>query len=209
MNVPFHLRAGSYVLSDKGHELRVYDAARNGANFTTWALVSPERIPPEVLDVTPSPGATGVSVTTSIVADFSEPLNLSLISITLAPEGGTPVEGNLTYDATDMAVEFVPGVRYVSARVMTGWGQTVTMTALDSVGGELGSTTSVSAPEDLWIGTLSLGPTDADIASVEWWPSMQSAMVGVDDLSYGPVPEPATLALVGLGAVGLIARRRK
>ena len=109
----------------------------------------------------------------------------------------------------NMAVEFVPGVRYVSARVMTGWGQTVTMTALDSVGGELGSITSASAPQDLWIGTLSLGPTGVDIASVEWWPSTQFAMVGVDDLAYGPVPEPATLALLGLGALGLVARRRR
>ena len=109
----------------------------------------------------------------------------------------------------NMAVEFVPGVRYVSARVMTGWGQTVTMTALDSAGGGLGSTTSAPAPEDLWIGTLSLGPADADIASVEWWPSIQNAMVGVDDLSYGPVPEPATLALLGLGAAGLALKRRR
>ena len=109
----------------------------------------------------------------------------------------------------NMAVEFVPGVRYVSARVMTGWGQTVTMTALDSAGGGLGSTTSAPAPEDLWIGTLSLGFAGADIASVEWWPSMQSVMVGVDDLAYGPVPEPATLALLGLGAAALAARRRR
>jgi hypothetical protein len=36
-----------------------------------------------------------------------------------------------------------------------------------------------------------------------------SDFIGVDDVSYTSVPEPATMAVLGLGAAALLRRRRK
>jgi hypothetical protein len=171
------------------------------------------------LDFETVPGG-GPPVIFDPVADTYVPWGATLFSsqgVTGEPQFINGYPGAVTFAAAlgctyppghNLSVEFVPGVRYVSARVMTAEGTTVTMRALDGAGMELDAVTSAPAPADLWAGTLEVGPTAADIASVEWWPSISSSTVGVDDLTYGPAPEPATLALVGLGAAALAMRRR-
>ena len=75
----------------------------------------------------------------------------------------------------------------VAVDVMTAAGATVTMTARDSAGGVIATCTSGPAPATFWIGTLTL-ETGVPIASLEWWPSVQTAVVGIDNLRLSGDP---------------------
>ena len=131
--------------------------------------------------------------------------------------GGVNAAGSLSY-GTPIAISFfeqgtgLPGVTdFVQIRgdqiAISG---TATMTAYGADGVELGRDTENDVP-----GGLTLTLNIAGIRRVVV--SQQTATIALDNLEFSapaavtaPVPEPASLLLVGVGAVGLLlnARRR-
>jgi hypothetical protein len=101
----------------------------------------------------------------------------------------------------NIVAEFDVPVYTVSADVMTAATYTITMIAKDVDGTTIGSVESDPAPPTFWAGNLTL-TTDDPIALVEWWPSLQQASVGVDNL-YFVVGEPCVGDLDGDGDVDL------
>ena len=83
----------------------------------------------------------------------------------------------------NIMADFSVNVLTVSADAMTSRGNTVTMVVKDANGAVLDSVESGPAPSGFWVGTLTL-TTSTPIASVEWWPSVQNASVGIDNLSF-------------------------
>lgn len=94
-------------------------------------------------------------------------------------------------------------VHTVSVDVTTAIPGTITMLAKDATGGVIGS--AESDVGGFWE-TLSLA-TDTPIASLEWWPSEQNYIVGVDNL-FCDIPEPTSFSLLVVAGL-LVARRRK
>jgi hypothetical protein len=81
-----------------------------GQAFIDWnAGVSGVDVqPPLVVSRSPSPGATGVSVSANVLATFSEAVVGGTISMTLATAGGTNVPGTLTYNSGTLTATFDP-----------------------------------------------------------------------------------------------------
>ena len=92
----------------------------------------------------------------------------------------------------NIKAEFDLLVFRISVDVMTAANHTVTMLAKDAYGTVIGTAVSEPAPSTFWAGRLSI-TTDTPIATVEWWPSAQTAAVGIDNLEYGRGLGPSVL----------------
>jgi hypothetical protein len=65
--------------------------------------------PPTVTSKTPASGATGVQVSASVSAVFSEAVNgVSTGSFTLTPAGGSALAATVTYDSANKTAALVP-----------------------------------------------------------------------------------------------------
>jgi len=71
------------------------------------SVSGPDTTPPRITSRTPSSGATGVSVTTSVSASFSEPIQSGTAAVAVSGPGGT-VAGTTTYDGSTSTVTFKP-----------------------------------------------------------------------------------------------------
>ena len=76
--------------------------------FTTGA--SGDTTPPTVTAVTPPDGSTGICLTRSASATFSEPMDASTVngSTLVVADGATAVAGSVSYDAASRVASFVP-----------------------------------------------------------------------------------------------------
>jgi hypothetical protein len=87
----------------------VFPAAGNQVwTFTTGA--AGDTTPPTVTAITPANGSTGICLTKSVSATFSEPMDTATINgATFGVfDGATPVLGSVSYDAASRVATFVP-----------------------------------------------------------------------------------------------------
>jgi hypothetical protein len=134
----------------------IQDLAGNALAGSTWTFTTqapPDNTPPTIVSRSPSPGATGVAVTTTVRVGFSEAMKASTIttsSFTIAA-GGTNVPGTVAYDVNTRVATFTP-----TASLANGQAYTVTLsTAIqDAAGNGLSSadvfsfTTATAAPTE-------------------------------------------------------------
>ena len=96
------------------------------STFTTGATA--DAIPPTVSSTVPVLNATGVAVNSSLIANFSEPMDPSTITaanFTLACPAATPITGTVTYSVNGNAATFrpvnnLPASTICTATVTTG-----------------------------------------------------------------------------------------
>jgi O-glycosyl hydrolase len=76
-----------------------------------WSFTTATAPPPTVTAVTPTNAATGVAVTATLTATFSQVMSSSTITnstFTLATQSGTPVAGAVSYNSTTSVATFAP-----------------------------------------------------------------------------------------------------
>ncbi len=112
-NSPLHAPAsvsgatnGLYLYGNGGFPTSTYQAANYWVDVVFQPL-APDTTPPTVTSTTPASGATGVSLSTSVVATMSERLQPSSASMTLSGPGGT-VAGSASYNDAARQVSFTP-----------------------------------------------------------------------------------------------------
>lgn len=89
-------------------------------SFTTAA--QSDNTPPTVTSKTPADGATGVAVSSSVTATFSEALQSTTVTGTtfaLKPTGGASISGTVTYDAPTKTATFKPAAALVAGTPYT------------------------------------------------------------------------------------------
>jgi len=113
------------------------------------AVTISDTTPPTVSSTSPTSGATGVAITTTVSATFSEALNASTVttaSFTLKA-GTTPVSGSVSYNSSTHAATFTPGANLANSTTYTA---TLSTAITDAAGNPLAaeyswSFTTVSA----------------------------------------------------------------
>jgi hypothetical protein len=120
---------------------RAKDLSGNGLatnfvwSFTTGA--APDTEAPTVASVTPVDGATGVLVSQTVTATFSEamaPATINTTTFTLTGPGNTPVTGTVGYDVSSKLATFAPAS---ALAVSTAYTATITTGATDLAGNAL------------------------------------------------------------------------
>ena len=80
------------------------------ANYS-WSFTTAPAPAPTVSTVSPTSGATGVTITTDVTATFSEAMNSSTINgttFTLTPQGGSAIAATVAYSSTDNVATLTP-----------------------------------------------------------------------------------------------------
>ncbi|MBK8207706.1 MAG: DUF3494 domain-containing protein [Planctomycetes bacterium] len=98
-----------------------------------------DTLAPAVLSTYPSAGAIGVALNTSIIARFSEAMNVATITgatFTVTGPGATPVTGVVSYDALNHVADFLPSSALAASTQFTA---TVSTGAEDLAGNALAS----------------------------------------------------------------------
>lgn len=96
----------------------------------------------------------------------------------------------------------------VDLSTFAGYGDTFTITVYNAAGAQLGQVQIVDS------GTSGMSEffgwqSSGGIASVTFSDAVHGWSPIIDNHTYGAVPEPASMLALALGAVGLVARRRK
>jgi O-glycosyl hydrolase len=100
----------------------------------TWSFTTATAPIPTVSNVSPTSGATGVTVSTAVTATFSQPMNLATITgstFTLTGPGGVAVAGSVSYNSATQTASFDPTASLAYGSTYTA---TVTTGAASSAG---------------------------------------------------------------------------
>ena len=94
-------------------------AANMSWSFTTGAAV--DNTPPTVISMVPANGSSGIAVTDSITANFSEGMNIATINTTnfTVKAGSSSVAGSVVYDVPNHAAVFAPTANLAASTVYT------------------------------------------------------------------------------------------
>ena len=98
-------------LSNGIKDLAENPLATTSWSFTTAAQTQPDTTPPTVTSKSPTSGATGVAVGSSITATFSEAVQSATVTgttFTLKNSAGTSIAGTVTYDSATKTATFTP-----------------------------------------------------------------------------------------------------
>lgn len=98
----------------------ITDQAGAQLTATSWSFTTgTDTLAPSVINRTPQPGATNVSLTTTVTAQFNEPvMGASGTTFTLA-NGATPIPGTVTYTAGTRTATFTPTNALPGATLLT------------------------------------------------------------------------------------------
>jgi len=119
---------------------------------------APDTTPPSVTSNSPSAGATGVALTTNVIATFSEAVTgVSSSTFRLTPPGGVPIAATVIYDAGSKAATLDPSADLAASTIYT---VSLNGAIADSAGNSLAPTswsfTTTAAPPPG--GTYTFGP---------------------------------------------------
>jgi hypothetical protein len=114
----------------------------NGTNYYVDVVVATQgadTTPPSVTSTVPASGATGVSVSGSVTANFSEPVDPATVTFTVTPSGGSPAPGTLTVAPDGTSATFNP-----TSDLAAGTLHTASVQASDPLGNTMPSATTWS-----------------------------------------------------------------
>jgi hypothetical protein len=196
----------------------VKDAQGNAIAQTTFSFTTGDVTAPSVASVSPTEGATGVGVNTTVTATFSEamdPTTINTTTFTLRPtSSGTNLTGTVAYNAATNTATFTPSAPLSSATQYTA---TVTTGARDASGNPMAAaktwtftTADVVAPTVTSIVPTS-GATNVALnttVTVTFSEPMLASTINNTNITLRPTasatPVAATVALQSGGTVAVL-----
>jgi O-glycosyl hydrolase len=133
------------------------------ANYTWTFTTSP--VPPKVTAVTPASAATGVAVSTTLTATFSQSMNASTINssnFTLTATGGASVTGTVTFVSSTSVATFTPSA---SLAFNTQYTATITTGVTNAAGTPLAANYSWS---------FTTAASNPNVATVDFTDTLQT-----------------------------------
>ena len=161
----------------------------NGTNYWVDVAITTsgaDVTPPTVTSTTPAAGATGVVVSSSVTATFSEPVDPASVTFTLTPAGGAAVAGQLTVAADGLSATFTP-----PSDLPAGVAVTAAVRAADPLGNAMPAaatwsfTTAAGGPScpcTIFRASDTPASTDTDAAlelGTKWQPSVSGWVTAV------------------------------
>lgn len=125
------------------------------ANYN-WSFTTAAAPAPTVSAVSPTSGASGVNITTSVTATFSEAMNSSTINgstFTLTPQGGSAIAATVAYSSDDNVATLTPNS---TLAYNTQYTATITTGVQSSLGAAL-------APNYVWTFTTGNNPNQVSV----------------------------------------------
>lgn len=166
-----------------------------------------------LIDFERTPNGAFPSYTESGVTFRAVQGNLTSTLYGMTPNGTRGIIGELSNPYQEILAFIAGGASRVSIDLgdFNADPDLIFLEAFDARGNLLGSVTELLPPEFEGMRTLTF--SHPDIASVRFGgrlPSVNGSSIYADNFGYEPaVPEPATVTLLGVGALGLLAWRRR
>ncbi len=98
------------------------NGSSNGTNYWVDVIFTDGQVAPQVLSVTPAPGAAGVSTGVAPTASFSEPLDYRTVTaanVELSDTGGLPVPADVSYDLSNFTITIAPQATLLPSQAYT------------------------------------------------------------------------------------------
>ncbi len=135
----------------------------NNANYwvdVVYTSPAADTTPPAITTQTPASGASGVAISSTVVAAFSKPVQSSTISMVLKDSNGNVVSSTVTYSSATQSATLTPG-----AVLSTGSSYTVTASGATDLSGNVMSPVSWSFST---AATASIWSSSATPANAAW-----------------------------------------
>jgi ATP-dependent Clp protease adapter protein ClpS len=206
----------SYTAATRTAEFRPSPSLPNGANVLvtittgikdaagnrlpsdfTFSFSTRDEAPPNVVSTSPANGATGVAGTSTVAVTFNKLIDaatLNAASFTVSvTSGGTPISGNISFDATSRTGTFTPTEPLASA---TSYTATIASTVKDLSGNALATAYSFS-----FITAAGSDVTPPTVIATS--PAAGAANVGANTTFTATFSEPMDVATINSATIAL------
>jgi hypothetical protein len=173
---------GVYLYGSGGFPTNTFAATNYWVDVVFGTSTAPDTTPPTITAMTPAEGATDVSVTTTVTATFSEPMDASTIATTtfeLTGPGNVLVAASVAYDSTTRVATLTPTSPLATSTtyVATVRGGSTDPRVKDVAGNALASSFSWSFT------TSATGPPPSGCPCTIWTPTTTPAVASANDNS--------------------------